>query len=127
MRAQNPATTQRTLDPGAVLTKAVLRAAEQLDMTDSHLAEVIGTSGSSVSRMRSGGRAIAPTAKEGQLALTFLRMYRSLSGLLHDASSCRKWFYADNTDLGNVPAELVRTVEGLVDVTQYLDAMRGKV
>jgi hypothetical protein len=33
--------------------------------------------------------------------------------------------HADNTHVGGIPAERIRTVEGLVDVVRYLDAMRG--
>ncbi|WP_242346638.1 antitoxin Xre/MbcA/ParS toxin-binding domain-containing protein [Anaeromyxobacter terrae] len=117
----------RAPDPGAVLTKATLRAAELLELTDAQLARIIGVSGASVSRLRASARAIDPGAKEGELALTFLRMYRSLNALLGDAASCRAWFHAENDHLGGTPALLVRSVEGLVNVTQYLDAMRGKV
>ena len=50
-----------------------------------------------------------------------------MNALLGDDASCRAWFHAESTHLGGVPAALVRRVEGLVDVIQYLDAMRGKV
>ncbi len=119
--------TARAAEPGAVLTKATLRAAEALDVTDAQLARIIGVSGASVSRLRSSARRIDPAGKEGELALTFLRMYRGLAALLGDAASCRAWFHSENTHLRGVPAERVRTAEGLVDVTQYLDAMRGKL
>jgi hypothetical protein len=114
-------------EPGPVLTKATLRAAELLGMPDAHLAAVVGVSPASLSRVRAGTRAIDPGGKEGELALVFLRMYRSLAALLGDTASCRSWFHAENAHLGGVPAEVVRRVEGLVHVTEYLDAMRGKV
>lgn len=113
--------------PGAVLTKATLRAAKLLGLTDASLGTILGISGASVSRLGAGRRAIAPTDKEGQLAVLFLRMYRSLNALLGDAESCRKWLHAENSHLGGVPADLIRSVEGLVHVAQYLDAMRGKI
>src|SRR5512133_1637296 len=121
------ATTARGPEPAAVLATATLRAAEALDLTDAQLARIIGVSGPSVSRLRSSTRRIDPAGKEGELALTFLRMYRSLAALLGDATSCRAWFHSENTHLRGVPAERVRTAEGLVDVTRYLDAMRGKL
>ena len=98
-------------------------------MSSAHLATVIrGVSAASVSRLEdSAQRTIDPGAKEGELALTFLRMYRSLGALLGNTASCRSWFHAENTHLGGVPADLVKRVEGLVHVTEYLDAMRGKV
>ncbi len=113
--------------PNAILTKATLRAAKLLGLTDAALGTILGISGASVSRLGAGRRAIAPGDKEGQLAVLFLRMYRSLGALLGDPESCRKWLHAENAHLGGVPAELVRSVEGLVHVAQYLDAMRGKI
>lgn len=112
--------------PGAVLTKATLRAARLLGLTDAALGTVLGVSGASVSRLQAGRRAIAVKGKEGQLAILFLRMFRSLDALLGDAASARAWLHAENSHLGGVPAELIRSVEGLVHVAQYLDALRGK-
>jgi len=117
----------RKTEAGAVLTKAAINAAALLGMSSAHLATVIGVSAASVSRLNSAQRTIDPGAKEGELALTFLRMYRSLGALLGNTASCRSWFHAENTHLGGVPADLVKRVEGLVHVTEYLDAMRGKV
>jgi hypothetical protein len=118
--------TARTATPGAVLAKATLRAARNLGLTDAALGAILGISGASVSRLGVGSRAIAPAGTEGQLAILFLRMYRSLDALLGDAGSCRTWLQAENRHLGGVPAALIRSVEGLVHVTRYLDAMRGK-
>ena len=110
----------------AVVTKATLRAAERLGLQDAALARVVGVSPSSVSRLRAG-RAIRAAQKEGELALLFLRLYRSLDALLGgDAEGCRRWLRGENAHLGGVPLQLIQTVAGLVSVGQYLDAMRGK-
>ena len=111
--------------PGAVLTKATLRAAKILELTDADLASVLGISAASVSRL-GRTREIPTTGKEPQLAVLFVRMYRSLDALLGDTEHCRKWLHSANSHLSGVPAELIRTVQGLVHVTEYLDAMRGK-
>lgn len=114
-------------DAAAVLTKATLAAAERLDLRNRQLAAVIGSSEASVSRLRSG-RGLDPATKEGELALLFLRLYRSLDALVGgDDVKAREWLHADNHHLGGVPADRIRTVEGLVDVVQYLDAMRGRL
>ena len=113
--------------PGPVLAKATLAAAERLGLRNRHLAAVIGSSEASVSRLQSG-RALDPETKEGELALMFVRLYRSLDALVGgDDAKARAWFTAMNDHLGGVPAERIRTVEGLVDVVQYLDAMRGRL
>lgn len=118
---------RRRLEPAAVLTKAALAAAARLDLRGRHLAAIIGTSEASISRLRSG-RVLDPGQKEGELALLFLRLYRSLDALVGgDDAKARAWLHADNNHLGGVPADRIRTVEGLVDVIQYLDAMRGRL
>lgn len=111
---------------GAVLTKAVLRAAGLLDLTDAQLARIVGVSPASLSRLRQR-RLIDPASKEGELAVLFVRLFRSLDGLMSgEQDAVRAWFHAPNHHLGGVPAELVRSIQGLVHVLEYLDAMRAK-
>jgi len=114
-------------DPAAVVAKAVLAAADRLGLTSRHLAAVIGVSEASVSRLQ-GGRGVAPASKEGELALMVVRLFRSLDALVGgDEVQARKWMHSMNDHLGGLPADRIRTVEGLVDVVQYLDAMRGRL
>lgn len=114
-------------DPAVVLTKAVLAAARRLGLRNRELAGILGASEASVSRL-SNGRAIEPASKEGELALLFLRLFRSLDALVGgEEAKARAWLHADNTHVGGVPAERIKRVEGLVDVVQYLDAMRGRI
>src|SRR5262245_63569725 len=110
-----------TPEPGPVLAKAVLSAAGRLGLRHRHVAAVLGSSEASVSRLQSG-RGLDPETKEGELALLFLRLYRGLDALVGgDDEKARLWLNADNVHLAGVPAERIRTVEGLVDVVQYLD------
>jgi hypothetical protein len=114
-------------DPQAalVLTKAVARAAERLGIAGKDLARILGVSAATVSRL-GGGRTIAPGAKEGELALLLVRVFRSLDALVGgDERKARAWFRAQCVPLAGVPAELVTRVSGLVAVAEYLDAMRG--
>jgi uncharacterized protein (DUF2384 family) len=114
-------------EAGAVVARAVLAAAERLDMRHRHIAAVLGTSEASISRLQRS-RALNPSSKEGELALLFLRVYRSLDALVGgDDEKARLWLHAPNEHLAGVPAERMRTVEGLVDVVQYLDALRGRL
>jgi transcriptional regulator with XRE-family HTH domain len=113
--------------PGAVLAKALLSAAARLGLRQRDVAAVVGTSEASMSRVQRG-RGIDPASKEGELALLFLRLYRSLDALVGgDDGKARAWLEAPNAHLGAVPAERITTVEGLVDVVQYLDAVRGRL
>jgi transcriptional regulator with XRE-family HTH domain len=109
-----------------VLTRAVLRAADRLGLTQRDLADVLGVSPSTLSRLPR--RPLDPQSNEGQLAIDFVRLYRSLDALLGgDTEKARQWLFAHNHHLGGIPAELIRKIRGLVDVVEYLDAMRGKV
>ena len=111
----------------SVLTKAVLRAARALGVNQKRLASIVGASEATVSRL---GRTkqLDPDSKEGELALLFLRLYRSLDTLVGgDADKARAWLEADNLHLGGVPAQRIATVSGLVDAVSYLDALRGKL
>lgn len=113
--------------PDRVLTKAVRSAATRLGVRNRQLAQVLGTSEASISRL-SAGRTIDPASKEGELALLFLRLFRSLDALVGgDEAKARAWLVAENAHLGAVPAERIGRVEGLVDVVHYLDALRGRL
>jgi hypothetical protein len=113
--------------PDRVVAKAVLAAADRLGLRNRHLAAVIGSSEASVSRLQHG-RGLDPESKEGELALLFLRLYRSLDALVGgDDAKAHEWLFAENEHVTGVPAERIKTVEGLVDVVQYLDAMRGRL
>jgi hypothetical protein len=113
-------------NPGAVLTRATLRAAEILSISQKDLATVLGVSPASLTRLVKGSREIDPQSKEGELAALFLRIFRSLDALVggNDEKS-RHWLHSENSHLQSVPAALIQTVSGLVHVVEYLDAMRG--
>ncbi len=117
------------IDEAAVVTKALLRAAEALGLSSAELAEIVGSSESTLSRVRNHKRGPIPLhSKEGELALLFLRVFRSLDALVGgDEVHARAWLTAENHHLGGVPLERMKKIEGLVDVAEYLDAMRGTI
>lgn len=122
-----PHATAASPDPAAVLSRALRSAATRLGLRNRDLAEIVGASEASISRLR-GGRRVIPESKEGELALLFLRLFRSLDALMGgDEARARAWLHAENAHVGGVPAERIRRVEGLIDVVQYLDAMRGRL
>lgn len=120
--------TQPQPDAAGVLSRAVLRAAQRLGVRQTELAGVLGISEPTASRLAHGDRTIEPTSKEGELALLFLRAFRSLDALFGGhAEPCRAWFDAPNDHLGGIPRDMITSVQGLVAVTDYLDAIRAKV
>jgi hypothetical protein len=43
-----------------------------------------------------------------------------------DRAVMRHWMHTANLHTGGVPAEQIRSVQGLTRVVEYLDAIRGK-
>ncbi len=117
---QNPTRSQ-------VLSQAVLKAAGYLGLSQKDLAEVIGESESTISRLKSG-RGLDSGSKAGELALTFVRVFRSLDTLMGgNTEASKQWIHTENLHLGGIPGELIKKAVGLVHVAEYLDAMRGKI
>ena len=115
------------LQPESVLSKAVTRAADRLDITHSLLAKVLGVSPSTVTRLYSGAYQLNRKRKEWEFALLFVRAFRSLVSIVGEVNAARKWLAGKNRGLNGRPIELIGNTEGLVRVVQYLDASRGLV
>ena len=112
----------------AVVTKAVLRAADQLAITARTLAAVIGVSEATVSRMKRSEFGLEPGSKPFELAVLFVRMFRSLDAITGgDGNVATSWLVNPNTALDARPIEKLQTVSGLIDVIAYLDARRALV
>jgi len=110
----------------AVMSKAVLRAAERLDISNTALAKILGLSGPTITRMRQGAYTIERNDKAFELAALFVRVYRSLDAVVGgDDQVAAAWLKADNTALQDKPANLIQKVTGLIDVLHYLDARRA--
>lgn len=107
----------------AVLTKAFLRAGQYLDLSHAALARIIRTSEASMSRI-AGGKHI--NREQSECALMLLRIFRSLDSLFGgNTQQCRLWLASHNYHLSGKPVELIQSIRGLVNVSDYLDAMRG--
>ena len=124
--------TQERLEGGvsesAVLTKAVLRAADRLGVSNRNLGRIIGVSEASISRMSKGAFALSRGEKPFELALLFVRLFRSLDAIVGgDEAVARAWLRSENIALGAMPLAQIQTVPGLVNVIAYLDARRALV
>lgn len=118
----------RDEDAATVVTRALVRAAGRLGLTQRELAPILGLSAASLSRVHADQRVIDVAGKEGELALLFLRVYRSLDTLMGgDDVASAAWLRATNTHLGGVPLHLLGRIEGMMNVVGYLDAMRGRL
>lgn len=122
-----PAATPRQ-QPSRVLTAAVLRAAALLELNQARIAEILGLSTATVSRMANGAYTLDAGKKEWEMAALFVRLFRSLDSLVgsNDAAA-RAWLNGKNRALGDRPANLIRSTEGLVRAVHYLDAARSRI
>lgn len=111
-----------------VLTKALLNLAKFYHLTGKDLSDIIGISESSATRLHQGKKFISPDTKEGEMTLLLLRVYRGLNSLVgNNHDKAKIWLHSFNLYFNKKPIEQLKTVSGLVDVVNYLDAMRGKL
>jgi hypothetical protein len=111
----------------AVLTTALRRAADRLDIPNTVLAKSIGLSESTVSRLRRGDYVLQPGHKSFELAVLVVRLYRSLDSIVAEDAAATAWLRSTNTALGGEPIRLLQSVSGLVNVIAYLDSRRAVV
>jgi transcriptional regulator with XRE-family HTH domain len=122
------ASTDPRPEPRRVLTGAVVRASALLDITQSGLAQILGVSASTVSRMANGTYTLDNRKKEWELGALFVRLFRALDTVVGSKdSAARGWLSGENRALAGRPADLIRSTEGLVRVVQYLDSARGRI
>jgi hypothetical protein len=115
-------------DRSVVLTKAVIKAARLLEVSQSRVAQTLGVSEATVSRMFGGKYLLEPErGKEWELAALFVRLFRSLDSILASDEKARAWLNGRNAALGARPIDLISRVDGLVRVLYYLDAARGRI
>lgn len=118
---------QKLSSENEVLSKALLNSKEHLGLTNTELGEIIGKDRTYFTRLRNHS-VLEPNSKEGELALHVIRIYRSLYALEGgDLEAMEEWLNTVNKHLHGTPKELLKNVQGLVQVVEYLDAMRGKV
>jgi hypothetical protein len=117
-----------TASDSELVAKAAIRAAEHLAISNRLLARIIGLSEPTVSRMKRGEYALAEGQKAFELAILFIRLYRSLDAVVGgDNAVAREWLRNENTALKGPPIDLIETVAGLGNVIQYLDARRAVI
>lgn len=116
------------LDKAVVAAKALLRAADLLGVAAKDIAVIVGLSEAGVSRLKRGDATTRLAGKPYELALLFIRLYRSLDAIMGgDDDASRQWLRARNMALGGAPLDRIKTIDGLTHVLAYLDARRAPV
>ncbi|MDF3012232.1 MAG: hypothetical protein K0Q78_436 [Cellvibrio sp.] len=121
------ALTHQTPEPAAVLAKALLNAAEQLGLKQVELGAVLGLDRTGISRLKQNP-SLDPNSKRGELALLVIRIARALFALTGgDKEWIKHFMHNPNKVTGGIPAKQMETIQGLMQVVQFVDAIRGKV
>lgn len=120
-----PATSERS----RVLSTAVVEAARRLELRTTDLNAIIGTSQPSASRLLNGKYFIPEGSKTWELSAHFIRLYRSVSSLVGGNDElARTWLKSANRAFDDrQPLDVVKRVDGLLQVCAYLDAHRALV
>lgn len=113
----------RTVAEREALSLAVRRAAEFLDVSQNRLAQILGLSTASVSRLMNGRYQLDPARAEWQLAVLFIRMFESIDSLTGSRDDLsRQWLTGENDALHGRPIDLITKIPDFVRVVHYLDA-----
>ncbi len=107
------------------LSEAVINVIEYLDIPRPE--EVLSISPSSYRRVKTGERLIDIKSDEGNRALYLVRIFKSLSAMAGGSrEEARNFLESENSHLAGTPGEMIRTIEGLIDVCGYLDRLQRR-
>lgn len=114
-------TSEKTVKQKIILAKAVLAAAERLGLTQDQLALVLNID--SVNTLNS--LELDPNSKQGELALTLIRITTSLDALTGgDIAWMQHFMKSPNKLLSGIPIEQIQTTQGLATVLNVVERLR---
>ena len=109
-----------------VLTHSALRTGALLGLSHAKLARALGLDQSTVSAMADGSQELQSDFPSGQLALTLIKIYQSLTANVGgDEQACKQWVCSHNTGLAGTPALLMQSEDGMNAVLAYLQSMEA--
>lgn len=113
----------------AVLSQAIAQVAARLEIGPTEMGQIVGVSQPTASRLLHGDYQLKESAKEWELAAHLLRLYRSLFSLVGgDEALARGWLRSANAAfLGQHPIDVIKRIDGLLNVCDYLDTYRARV
>lgn len=106
----------------ALLTKALLRAAAQLDLA-AHLSQLLQIGVDETAQLQSGSRLLDPDQQEWDRALKIVGLFRTIIELLGTAERAKVWLGTPNDTLGARPVDLLRSPDAEL-VYRYLSSVR---
>lgn len=116
------------LQAASVVSKAVVRAAAHLGLTNAGLAKVLGISAATASRLRDGSYTLPLDSKPYEFALLLIRLFRGLDAMTGgEERASQSWMQTPNRALAGAPIDRITSVTGLVEAVAYVDAARARV
>ncbi len=126
---KNPVLIKNKKEPSPderVITEAFLKAGDNLDLKARDLAAVLGVHESRISRMKNGS-CLKAGSRDRELALYFLRIFRSLGALFGtNFDDMAGWMHSENKVLAGKPVDKIKSIAGLINTMDYLDQARAK-
>lgn len=110
-----------TLSP-PLLTKALLRAVEQLDLA-AGLPSLLSSPPEEIAQLQSGARSLDPQRPEWQAALKIVGLFRATVEVLGSAERAKMWLATPNESLGGRPFDLLGSADA-DRVHRYLSSVR---
>lgn len=115
-------TAVKTPSPSEIVTNGIMRASFELGLKGIQVAQILGISPSTISRMRAGTYQLAEGTKPYELAMLLLRVHHNLKNVMGgNVDALRNWMATTNKELGDIPSQKILTVQGLVAVLGYLE------
>lgn len=113
----------------AVLTQALVETARRLGIGPTEIGRIVGVSQPTASRLLNGDYVLKESTKEWELSAHLVRLYRSLFSLVgSDDNMAKGWLRSANKAFADQePIALIRRVDGLIRVCEYLDAYRARI
>ena len=107
-----------------VLTSAFVETARHLEIGSTELSRIIGVSQPVASRLLNGHYFIKESTKEWELSALVVRLYRGLLSIVGNNNQLAiNWLRSPNHAFaGQQPIDAIKDVQGLVHVSEYVDA-----
>lgn len=106
----------------ALLTKAVFRAVDQLQMTE-NLPSLLRVTAQDIEQLQAGERVLDPQREEWQSALQVVGLFRTVVEVLGSVERAKGWLASPNETLGGRPVDLLGTQDA-ERVHRYLNSVR---
>ncbi len=110
-----------TMSP-ALLTKALLRAVEQLDLA-ADLSQLINATADETAELQAGSRVLDPQKQEWAGALRLVSLFRTMIELLGTPERAKAWLATPNDTLAGKPIDVLRSSRAEL-VHRYLSSVR---